>query len=263
MAETSIPKLRQEWERLRLKYGVADSPPELEGLLRNQRRRQANLRDLRDRLRRIQREIDVLETEVAGVEKTLRYFLNDVIHRIRLEHGPSWSPDPVLGFRVWQLEESGFHGYRQHWKHRSLTALCGSSNDQEDVPHTEGQCSSPPCGIYAAKEIGEILDAHSAIAVERIAVGLVAMTGKVVEHERGYRAKEVTVLSLALLREGQLHLTDDPDEVELLFQGIGLSGEWNTASNHAGGKPLARIIEYMNQQREEKTKWISESPREL
>ena len=104
MAETSIPKLRQEWERLRLKYGVADSPPELEGLLRNQRRRQANLRDLRDRLRRIQREIDVLETEVAGVEKTLRYFLNDVIHRIRLEHGPAWSPEPVLGFRVWQLE---------------------------------------------------------------------------------------------------------------------------------------------------------------
>jgi hypothetical protein len=100
-----------------------------------------------------------------------------------------------------------------------------------------------------------------------MAVGLVAMTGKVVEHEHGWRAEEVTVLALALVRGGRVLTADDPDEIELLFQGVGLSAEWN---REEGTSPLPdrdRITEtiatYMQEQERKKTAWILESPNEL
>jgi hypothetical protein len=34
---------------------------------------------------------EVLEAEVAGTDKTLRYFLTDVISRVKVDHGPRGS----------------------------------------------------------------------------------------------------------------------------------------------------------------------------
>jgi hypothetical protein len=267
MVENSIHRLNREWERLRLKYGIADSPPELDRLLLKSRRKRARLRDLRSRLATIQSEVDALEAEVAGTDKTLRYFLSDVISRVKVDRGHAWSPVPMLGFRVWTLSDDEFHGYRVQWKHRSMTARCGRTNDNADIPHTDGQCADPPCGVYAAKDVDRIIEAHAALEVERLAVGLVAMTGKVVEHEHGWRAEEVTVLALAFVRGGRVFTADDPDEIELLFQGVGLSAGWN---REVGTAPLpdrnritAAIAAYMQEQERKKTTWILESPNEL
>jgi hypothetical protein len=267
MPETSIHKLNREWERLRLKHGIADSPPELDRLLLKSRRKRARLRDLRTRLATIQTEVDALEAEVAGTDKTLRYFLSDVISKVEVDHGHAWSPAPMLGFRVWTLRDNAFHGYRVRWQHRSMTARCELTNDHEDVPHTDGQCADPPCGVYAAKDVERIIGAHASLDVERMAVGLVAMTGKVVEHEHGWRAEEVTVLALALVRGGRILTADDPDEIELLFQGVGLSAGWNREEGTAPLPDRDRITEaiatYMQEQERKKTAWILESPNEL
>lgn len=267
MPEESIHRLNHEWERLRLKYGIADSPPELDRLLLKSRRKRARLRDLRVRLAAIQTELEVLETEVAGTDKTLRYFLSDVISRVKVDHGHAWSPVPMMGFRMWTLKDDAFHGYRVRWQHRSMTALCGLTNVNEDVPHTDGQCSDPPCGVYAAKDVDRLIETHSILEVDRMAVGLVAMTGKVVEHEHGWRAQEVTVLALAFVRGGKVLTADDPDEIELLFQGIGLSEDWNHTP--VAGPAMEResireaIASYMKEQERKKTTWILESPNEL
>jgi hypothetical protein len=267
MVENSIHGLNREWERLRLKYGIADSPPELDRLLLKSRRKRARLRDLRTRLATIQTEVDALEAEVAGTDKTLRYFLSDVISRVEVDHGHAWSPVPMLGFRVWTLRDDAFHGYRVRWQHRSMTARCELTNDSDNIPHTDGQCANPPCGVYAAKDVDRIIEAHGTLEVERLAVGLVAMTGKVVEHEHGWRAEEVTVLALAFVRGGRIFTADDPDEIELLFQGVGLSEDWNHAPE---GEPVverdritAAIAAYMQEQERKKTAWILESPNEL
>jgi hypothetical protein len=267
MPDTSLHQLNREWERLRLKYGIADSPPELGRLLLTSRRKRARLRDLRGRLQTIREEVDALDVEVAGIDKTLRFFLSEIISSIKVEHGPAWSPVPVLGFRVWNLREEGFYGYRVRWEHRSLAAECGSTRNQDDVPHTDGQCANPPCGIYAAKDVDRIIEAHSNLEVAMMAVGLVAMTGKVVEHEHGWRAERVTVLALALVRGGRVQTTDDPDEIELLFQGVGLSDDWNRNSEIAAGPDEEIVVEtmaqYMKIQKRKKTQWILESPNEL
>lgn len=267
MADTSLHQLNREWERLRLKYGIADSPPELGRLLLTSRRKRARLRDLGERLQNIQDEVDALDMEVAGIEKTLRFFLSEIISSVKADHGPAWSPLPMLGFRVWNLREGGFYGYRLRWEHRSLAAECGSTRNQEDVPHTDGQCANPPCGIYAAKDADRIIEAHSDVEVAVMAIGLVAMTGKVVEHELGWRAERATVLALAFVRGGRVQTTDDPDEIELLFQGVGLSNDWNRDSRMAA-RPnekgvVEAMVQYMKIQERRKTQWILESPNEL
>lgn len=265
MAELSIPSLQREWERLRLKYGLARTPPGMERLLLATRRRQVRLRHLQSQTAKLQTEMDVLERELVGLDKTVRLLLNESITEIKVEHGPSWSPVAMLGFRVWELRDGGLHGYREHWEHRSLKAYCGTTRSHDEVPHTEGQCGNPPCGIYAAKDVNELLEAHQSAAIHSLAVGLVGMTGKVVEHEKGWRGAETTVLALAFLREGQPHTTDDPDELELLFQGIGLPTVLDDrhADRLAGSEARATFANYMRHQAKEKTRWILESPNEL
>lgn len=144
MPQDSIHRLNHEWERLRLRYGIADSPPELDRLLLKSRRKRARLRDLRTRLAAIQSEGEVLEVEVAGTHKTLRYFLSDVISRVKVDHGHAWSPMPMIGFRVWTLRDDAFRGYRVRWQHRAMTARCGLTNVNEDVPHTNGHAPTLP-----------------------------------------------------------------------------------------------------------------------
>ena len=164
------------------------------------RRKGARERFLRDRLAELQAEREVLQTEITGIERTLRAYLNDVICQIKEDHGYGWSPSPVLGFRMWKLSPAGFHGYREHWKSPELMAECPTTGDGTDVPHIDGKCGSPPCGIYAAKRVEDLLIEHRPWDLMESAVGLVAMTGKVVEHERGYRGEYVAVLAIALPR---------------------------------------------------------------
>jgi hypothetical protein len=70
-----------------------------------------------------------------------------------------------------------------------------------------------------------------------------------------------------LVRGGSVFTADDPDEIELLFQGVGLSAGWN---REVGTAPLpdrnritAAIAAYMQEQERKKTTWILESPNEL
>ncbi len=264
MSDISVHRLNREWERLRLKYRIAGSPPGLDRLLLTSRRKQARLRDLRARLAIVQREVDALDVEVAGLDKTIRFFLSDVIRQIESEHGPSWSPVPMLGFRVWEMKNGQFHGYRVRWEHRTLSAVCAGGASNVDVPHTERECADPPCGIYAAKDVDRLISAHADI--DSMAIGLVAMTGKVVEHEQGWRAERVTVLALTFARGGIVLATDDPEEIEILFQGIGLADEWHLAGDRAPsvkGRIEAAMAAYMKEQERNQTRWILESPNEL
>lgn len=264
MSDISVHRLNLEWERLRLKYRIAGSPPGLDRLLLTLRRKHARLRDLRARLAVIQAEVDALDVEASGLDKTIRFFLSDVIRQIESEHGPSWSPVPMLGFRMWEMKNGQFHGYRVRWEHRTLSAICAGGVTNEDVPHTDGQCADPPCGIYAAKDVDRLISSHAGVG--SMAIGLVAMTGKVVEHEQGWRAKRVTVLALTFVRRGRTFATEDPEEIEILFQGIGLSDEWHLngePDRSVNGRFEDNMAAYMKEQERKQTGWILESPNEL
>lgn len=268
MSDPNINQLRTEWDRLRLRYRIGGVPPELDKLMLKWRRKGARERFLRDRLAELQAEREVLQTEIEGIERTLRAYLNDIICQIKEDHGYGWSPSPVLGFRMWKLSPAGFHGYREHWKSPELMAECPTTGDGTDVPHTDGKCGSPPCGIYAAKRVEDLLIEHRPWDLMESAVGLVAMTGKVVEHERGYRGEYVAVLAIALPRGQGVQTTGDSEEIGLLFQGVGLSTAWHQASEPSSTDPSRQeieesIIREMNELKRRKSQWILESPNEL
>ena len=91
-----------------------------------------------------------------------------------------WSPEPIIGFRGWDVSEGylvGHHG--QSWKEATFLASCGIGHRRP-----EWQCN---CGVYAHKTPDDL---HGVV------VGKVAMTGIVIEHEDGYRAERARIVEL-------------------------------------------------------------------
>ena len=131
-----------------------------------------------------------------------------------------WSPVAVLGFRAWAVERhlTGVYGV---WAEPSYRAGCqtrGGERFDPEVPHTDGRCGKPPCGIYAYRDPDSLLAEVGPLAGDRrTAFGLVAMTGKVVEHTRGYRASHVRVLAMAVAGRGRMVKVEGEERLRRLF----------------------------------------------
>jgi len=130
-----------------------------------------------------------------------------------------WSPTPVLGFRVWAVKDR-LLGVQRAWTQRRYTAGCidfGEVDDPE-VPHTDGRCRPPPCGLYAAKEVGPLIDEFGLPpGGRRWAYGMVALSGKVVEHTRGFRARHATAVSVVVAERNRLIRVEGAEWLDLLF----------------------------------------------
>ncbi|MBN2114143.1 MAG: hypothetical protein JW785_08460 [Acidimicrobiia bacterium] len=129
------------------------------------------------------------------------------------------SATPVFAYRAWAIVRNRLRGVRVTWPVPTVMARCldlgrRSGADPADVPHTDGSCGPPPCGIYATKAAADSLD-----AIEHdgpLALGVVALAGKVVEHERGYRAAAATAVGMLVVWEGRA-VQFDGVEVDELF----------------------------------------------
>jgi hypothetical protein len=61
--------------------------------------------------------------------------------------------------------------------------------------------------------MGRLLRSVGVTKDQNFAAGLVALKGKVVEHERGYRAERATAVSLIIVHEGVMSIVEDPVKV--------------------------------------------------
>lgn len=120
-----------------------------------------------------------------------------------------WSPHSIYGYRMWELRWGRLHGAWSAWDTPVKTAECLSDDRAPAVPpgpipHAAGECGTPPCGIYALKD-PEGLAAAVDVGLRRLArlstyaLGLVTLTGRVVEHDHGYRGERAEVVSLAVI----------------------------------------------------------------
>lgn len=131
-----------------------------------------------------------------------------------------WSPGLVLGFRMWELR-GRLYGAWAAWDRPEHVARClrrrgAAAADQ--VPHTDGRCGDPPCGLYCFKEPEQLLAAFGMpTRNERVVAGLVALSGKVVEHERGYRAQKARVLAAAVVGRGRIVRVEGGARLHSLF----------------------------------------------
>lgn len=121
-----------------------------------------------------------------------------------------WSPHSVYGYRMWELRWGRLYGAWSAWDTPVKTAECLSDDRASAVPpgplpHAAGECGTPPCGIYALNDPGMLAAAVDAglrqggRLMSTFALGLVTLTGRVVEHDHGYRAERAEVVSLALV----------------------------------------------------------------
>jgi hypothetical protein len=98
-----------------------------------------------------------------------------------------------------------------------LVSRCLRGLSGEDLPHPVSRCGPPACGIYAVKSLDMFAHDLARGAVDRTIVGVVGMTGKVIEHEDGYRAQAATVVAIVARNRGFRLISDDPDVIEDLF----------------------------------------------
>lgn len=182
--------------------------------------------------------------------------------RAKLEAEAMWSPTAVLGYRVWILNKDGLYGARYRWETPSLTAVCRIPGE---LPHTDGRCAQVAfgCGIYAAKDSGALMRSLGGTHRGRFGVGLVGLEGKVVEHERGYRAEQATVLAFALVDRGTMRMIEDEAEMEALFRNPlampPIGADATRVPTDASSLRCA-IATYLKDQAQRRESWISAIP---
>lgn len=136
-----------------------------------------------------------MNTELVEAQRAGAALLEDVLEKVRIEKGEGWSPVPVIGFRGWRLMNGLLYGAKVVWQRPEMSADCLHLVAGEDLPHSAGKCGPPPCGIYAVKELA-VLKRELGPWGSSSLFGVVAMTGKVIEHDLGYRAAKSKVVAI-------------------------------------------------------------------
>jgi len=211
-------------------------------------------------------EASTIEKEIAGYETGLRALLGDVLDEAEDWAATLWSPIPVLAYRMWRVRDGRLHGVRSAWNGPELEAHCLGggriAGRSVGVPHTNGECGNPPCGIYAYGGPQALI---GNLARPGHAVGLVALSGKVVEHERGYRAQLARVVALAVSVGGVVHYSADPSWVSGVFTGSDPAVQSRGEVGHINVRdhPAADLRQFFdNQKGRFLQQWTSANPNE-
>jgi hypothetical protein len=212
-----LAELRREMRRYQDRYGELAGMVDVSKANSAMAARQRRLDKLREEEERVRSQIDSMTSEVQRIEKWLEFCLEDAIGRAKRDHAEGWSPRPVYGYRVWGVSDEELHGVKMPWTSRKLVATCLSRGDVGEIPHSDGRCGRLGCGVYAAKTVDPLYKEFNVWGMNDVALGLVALTGKVVEHDNGYRAAEATVVALGAKLDGHQLLTTDPDEIDAVF----------------------------------------------
>lgn len=116
------------------------------------------------------------------------------------------------------------------------------------------------CGIYAAKSVEVLMDEVDGDLGRQFVVGLVGLEGRVVEHDRGYRGEQATVLAVTIVNRGTLLMTDDAGELQRMFrdprQSFGV-GAVSPPSRNSDRTMQEAIRNYLEKKAERYQTWTS------
>lgn len=251
-----LAALNQVFETLR---GRLSQPPEEAASIDRMRRTIASQHVRIERLEHeaaaILSEITRLEDEVHGREQALAMLLGHVVGRLERMHGDAWSPQPIIGFRLWAMRSGSLWGARTKWERRHLAASCAGHGP--GAPHADGRCGRLGCGIYATKDLAPLLEMHLQFDSHSYVAAAVELTGRVVEHERGYRAAHASVVAAYAVWPDRVLATIDPGQLDALFAACDrIPSAW--CEPWDGDSPLPHLSQFLTTYAEEDTAWISE-----
>lgn len=204
-------------QTMRLRYGEAEIGTPLTRLQLKLHRNRARREAIRTEVESLLDEERRLTIEAERLEALRVRLVEEEADRIRERNGEGWSPVPIIGFRMWAIERDRVVGATGHvWDEASQEARCARSRGDDDLPHTDHQCSSVGhgCGIYAASDPSHLPWPGDTDYV----AGVVLLSGKVVEHERGYRAARARVAGAIVRRLGRVLVTTERERLDLVFR---------------------------------------------
>ncbi|MBT8166582.1 MAG: hypothetical protein HKO82_01995 [Acidimicrobiia bacterium] len=264
---SSVAQFSETIGALRHQFGTAvfeefeieiESARKLEAKAQQRRMRAATLAK---QITMLQQELEAFEQEATGYERGIQALLGTVVDRVERGYGPAWSPWPVLGFRVWSIKRNGLHGAWVHWRSTHLTATCRNGR-LEDVPHDNRTCGPPSCGIYAVKRLPVLLNSYPIEDPSHFAIGLVALSGRVVEHTRAYRALHARVVALGAVVGRRMILTSDPQRLHEIFADVDAASIGFPDVTANAGEVDERIKDFLTEQERIHTTWTSENNNE-
>lgn len=203
-------------QTLRFRYGDTDLGTPLTRLLMKQKRNLARREAIEVQIDELAVERDRLAEEHRRMSLLEGELVDEIADQIRDQQGEGWSPTPVVGYRIWEMVADGLVGATGfRWEEPAVEATCARARPQDDLPHTDHMCSSVGhgCGIYAARHPSLLPD----LAGKEATAGVVWMSGKVVEHEHGYRAAHARVAGVVAHAGGRLLVTSSSDIITALF----------------------------------------------
>jgi hypothetical protein len=203
---------------LERRYGDRPDSPELAALTMRRNRNREQIRVLIDRIAELQDELNRLRSEDLRMESVQRLLVEHLADRFRASQGEGWSPQPVIGYRLWTIDANGHlaGATGRRWERPAMTATCQTAEPGDELPHTAHRCSNVGhgCGIYAVKNVGSLAGMYPEGCW---VLGIVLLSGKVVEHEHGYRAETANVAAALAVAEDTHLVTADIGVLQLLF----------------------------------------------
>jgi hypothetical protein len=125
----------------------------------------------------------------------------------------------VLGFYRWYLHSGSLSG----WHVPVAEAVCLNPITGQ-VPHPRDRCPYEGCGIYVAKSVDSI---RGRWEPHDHALGVVALTGKVIEEEHGFRGEFGVAVAMSAAAVRRWWVGDWPSLVRHLFlRPVGLLSNW-------------------------------------
>lgn len=202
-------------QTLQRRYGELEIDLAWSRLLMRQNRTRARLEVIDEQLAELTQERRQLAGENRRLQSAKAALIDDMVERVRTRHNEGWSPTPVVGYRVWGIVDDLVLGATGHrWETPVMAAECAGARPDDDLPHTDHLCSTVGhgCGIYAAARPSLV-----APQATNWILGIVLLSGKVVEHEHGFRAAHARVAGVVAHGGGRRLVTDDADMIERLF----------------------------------------------
>lgn len=210
---------RDQWRRLetyRQRYQIEDRLGPIQSLEKSLARRQSRRAALNRRIAELEQalgealgELRAVDAEITGARVAGALLIAQVLDEVREEMGETWSPAPVRGFRVWRIDDNVVKGSQVAWPTPSLSSVCLRQLPGEDLPHPMSSCGPPACGIYAVKDLDRFPTDVGDGMMDRSILGVVGLTGKVIEHRDGYRGQHGTVMAMSVNHWNRWLLTGD------------------------------------------------------
>lgn len=254
--EARVGELKRQLDVYRRVYGALPKATRaIEETERKVARDRNQIRHLEEQAAEINEQIRVRRQEAGGRMKLLEAVLKDAARDLGLLLEEHWSPTPVLGYRAWEISGNCLVGVKTSWRTPSMSAICLKNAGSEGIPHSDGRCGRLGCGIYAAKSIQHIIESDQLAPADQYVLGLVALEGKVVEHEHGYRAEKATIVAVAAGIHTMQIRTSDETTIEELCTDPQLAIDHRGDPFDCKADAIDRAVDYLTSQHTRRSTW--------